>query len=91
MYKQPDATTRRIKDFLRVRPRRMHELRKMGVSVHRMNTLELQGVVFAERCPEHKLTMYYLLPEKEKEVEFGVPLKDDLPTVKGGNDARIQG
>ena len=71
MYKQPDATTRRIKDFLRVRPRRMHELRKMGVSVHRMNTLELQGVVFAERIPAHKSTVYYLLPEQEKE-ESGV-------------------
>jgi len=68
MYKRFDATTQHIKDFLRVRPRRFYELRKLGVSVHRMNTLELQGVVFAERHPEHKTTTYYLLPEKlEKE------------------------
>ena len=87
MYKRFDETTQYIKDFLRVRPRRFYELRELGVTVHRMNTLELQGVVFAERCPEHKNTTYYLLPEKLENEESGVcsTTNDDEDTANALN------
>jgi len=96
MYKRPDAITRHIKDLLRVRPMRLYELQKEidGISIHKLNTLEIQGVLFAERSVEHKQTTYYLLPEKleqeDKESGVDAPLKSDLPTVNGGNDARIR-
>jgi DNA-binding HxlR family transcriptional regulator len=77
-YKRHDATTQRIKNFLSIRPRRLYELQdeiaqlsKFGL-LHKLNTLEIQGVVFAERSPEHKSTVYYLLPEKLEKEESGV-------------------
>jgi DNA-binding HxlR family transcriptional regulator len=95
-YKRHDAITKRIINFLKIRPRRLYELQheigqlsSFGL-LHKMNTLEIQGVVFAERSPEHKSTIYYLLPDKEKESDGETPLTDDLQTVKGGNDARIR-
>ena len=76
-YKRHDAITQRIKNFLSIRPRRLYELQdeiaqlsKFGL-LHKLNTLEIQGVIFAERIPAHKSTVYYLLPEQEKE-ESGV-------------------
>ena len=71
MYKH-DAITQRIINFLRDRPRRLYELQHeigqlsaFGL-IHKLNILEIRGVVFAERVPEHKSTIYYLLPEKEE-------------------------
>ena len=96
MYKRPDATTQRIKNFLSIRPRRLYELQeeiaqlsKFGL-LHKLNTLEIQGVIFAERIPAHKSTVYYLLPEpepeKEKESDGETPLNGSN-NVSNNNNA----
>jgi DNA-binding HxlR family transcriptional regulator len=87
MYKH-DAITQRIINFLRDRPRRLYELQHeigqlsaFGL-IHKMNVLEIRGVVFAERVPAHKSTIYYLLPEQENENGNGEtsPSKEDTAT-----------
>ena len=74
-YKRHDATTQRIIKFLKICPRRLYEIQeeiaqlsKFGL-LHKLNTLEIQGVIFAERIPANKSTVYYLLPEQEQEQE----------------------
>jgi hypothetical protein len=92
-----DAIDENLVNMVKVRPRRQVELcnassLSVQATLYRLQKLEIKNIIWAERDnPQHSV-IYHLAAdlEKEKEVEFGVPLKDDLPTVKGGNDARIQ-
>ena len=89
-----DKVNTQILDLLAVKPRRLAELQHhIGqltpfAVLNRMNKLEANRIVVADRIP-HTSTTYRLAPAKDENDEesgVGAPLKDDR-TVKG-NDAR---
>jgi hypothetical protein len=93
-----DKVNSQILGLLSIKPRRLAELQHhIGqltafAVLHRMNKLEATGLVVAERIP-HTSTTYRLAPakkENDEESGVGAPLKNDLQTVKDGNDARIR-